>query len=138
MSSHQENKALVCRFFTALEDYCRGNETALEEIVASSFRDSVLGTQGIKATIDPVKELFTDLRCLINDLLAEEERVIVHFTFEFTHTKPFMGMEPTHKRVQYVNVTALRIVQGQIVERIWNVANSTHLLQQLGSLPSGQ
>jgi len=138
MASLQENKAVVRRFFAALEDYCRGNETALDGIVAASFRDSVLGTQGIQATIGPVKELFTDLRCLLNDLLAEEERVIAHFSFEFTHTKPFMGIEPTHKRVQYVNVVALRITEGQIVERIWNVANATHLLEQLSPLSSDQ
>lgn len=131
MSSLEENKAVVRRFFAALEDYCRGNETALDGIVAPSFQDSVLGTQGISATIGPVKELFTDLRCLLSDLLAEDESVIARFTFEFTHTRPFMGVEPTHKRVQYINVVALRIAQGQVVERIWNVANGTHLLQQL-------
>jgi predicted ester cyclase len=138
MPSLQENKAVVRRFFAALEDYCRGNETALDGIVAASFRDSVLGTQGIQASIGPMKELFTDLRCLLNDLLAEDERVIAHVSFEFTHTQPFMGMEPTHKRVQYVNVVALRIAQGQIVERMWNVANATHLLQQLSALSTDE
>lgn len=45
-----------------------------------------------------------------------------------------MGIPPTGKRVTWTEIAIFRLQEGKIVEG-WGIADSLHLMQQLGAIP---
>jgi predicted ester cyclase len=80
---------------------------------------------------------FPDLRFRIEQMIAEQDRVVSQLVMEGTHLGTWMGMSPTGKRVQIRMVTIHRIASGKIAED-WVLVESHGLFQQLGYFPVPQ
>lgn len=74
---------------------------------------------------------FPDGRFLTNIIVAEEERVLTHWTFSGTHLGVWQGIQPSSKEVTFSGATAFAIENDQIVEA-WQIVDRMPLFHQLG------
>lgn len=83
-----------------------------------------------------LRAAFPDRVDVIEQVIADGDRVGLLFRVTGTHTGNFFGIPPTGKRVNVYEVALLRIVNGQMVEG-WFMMDEAELLRQLGApLPS--
>lgn len=94
--------------------------------LASNARD-----QGFPAPGMYLRAAFPDRVDIIEEVIAEDDRVGLLFRVTGTHTGNFFGIPPTGKKVDVYEIAMLRIVDGQMVDG-WFMMDETALLQQLG------
>jgi steroid delta-isomerase-like uncharacterized protein/uncharacterized protein (TIGR02246 family) len=119
--------------------YSKGDLQALDRLLADEVRliDSsqpapAEGKAGYRANVEMVRGLMPDLRCRIVDLVAQADRVAVHWVVSGTHTGRGMGIEPTGRAVRDVaGASVFRLINGKIAEErvTWDTGN---LFEQLG------
>jgi len=132
MSSQiEENKALIRRFFNAIES---GNLQVLDEIVAEGYDDHLAGQSPGRETL---KKYFTGLRAAFPDLtlpiaaiLAEGDRVAVLNSVRGTHKGDFSGLKATGRSIDAMAFQLYRVENGQLAEH-WEVADYALLMRQL-------
>lgn len=78
-----------------------------------------------------LQQAFPDLHATIDDLVAEDDRVVARKTWTGTHAGAFRGLEPTGRRVVFGGVVIWRIEQGRLAER-WVTLDLLGLVAQLG------
>jgi steroid delta-isomerase-like uncharacterized protein len=139
MTSIEQNKALVRRFFE--EVFNQGNLSALDEIIAPGFGGHGFASHGrehgpdnARKTVATFKTAFLDIHFDIEEMIAEDDKVVVRITFSGTHQGSFMGIAATGKTVKVGGVELARIADGKIVEEGWHFMDEVGLLQQLGAL----
>jgi len=71
---------------------------------------------------------------IVDEMIAEGDRVMVRWTFSGTHQGEFASLPPTYKRIEYSGINIFRIASGRISE-IWDIYDRLWLWQQLGVLP---
>jgi predicted ester cyclase len=124
--SATENKALVRRYFEAISG--KDKPRALQdEYIADSDEE-------LKEHIVFFEAAFPHYELLVDDMVAEGEKVAVRVTFKGTHQGEFMGIAPTGKDVSIPISLIYRITGGRIVEH-WMLAEQLGLMQQLGAAP---
>jgi predicted ester cyclase len=77
------------------------------------------------------RSAFPDLQTAVKDLIAEGDKVVIHWESRGTHRGEFMGLAPTQKPVTLSGIT--RVVGGKCVED-WTQFDALGLLQQLGAV----
>ena len=118
--TEEKNKALVRRF---LEAMAKGDLAAMDEMMAPDFVDSSLlpgqepDREGFKRSVVENLAPFSDVNNIIDEQVAEGDKVMTWGTVSMTHDRgPMMGIAPTGKRTTHAEVTLHRIVGGKIVE----------------------
>ena len=71
---------------------------------------------------------------MVEDLIAEGDKVVVRLTVRGTHQGDFLGMPPTGKVVTYAGIAICRFAGSKVVEYRSSV-DLLGLLQQLGAIP---
>ena len=89
--------------------------------------------EGAKAAHRLMLVGFPDYQTVIDDLVAEGDKVAARITMSGTNTGNFMGIPPTGEHVSFTGIYIARIANGKIVEH-WGEEDSISLLQQLGAL----
>ncbi len=79
-----------------------------------------------------LRAAFPDRVDVMEQVIADGDRVGLLFRVTGTHTGNFFGIAPTGKRVDVYEVALLRIVNGQMVEG-WFMMDEAELLRQLGA-----
>ena len=132
----QENKDLVRKFFQILEDDTR----IPEELLGDGFVYTVPGVPPMD--VDTIQErvavfvsAFSDHSRIVDDLIAESDRVAFRSTLEMTHTGEFMGAAGTGERISVVEMGFFRIANGKIAE-MWGLLDTMELLTQVGAMPN--
>ena len=77
---------------------------------------------------------FPDLKRPVEDLIAEDDKVVARWSSVGTHSGDFMGTPPTGKTVRTTGITIFRLEDGKIVEE-WSESDMLGMLQQVGALP---
>jgi steroid delta-isomerase-like uncharacterized protein len=130
MSRTDENKRLMQRVY---EDcFNAGKLEALDQLVEESFQ-GVQGGRGPAAFAAPVRALrqaFPDLHVL-EDVLAEGDRVAVRWKWSGSHEGPFGGHPPTHKRISNEGMAIFQIKDGKIAAS-WVQTDRLGFLQEIG------
>ena len=135
----EQNKALVRRL---IEDHWNAKNPALvSELFAPTVTihtpDGVLnGLDGASALLQAYATAFPDFRLIIDDLVADADKVAFRWPFNGTHSGPLAGIRASGKQVSVSNnVGIFRIADGKVNEArlCWN---KYALLQQLGALPA--
>ena len=72
-----------------------------------------------------------DLRVVIEDMIAEGEKVATRYTLEGTHQGELFGVPPTGKRLSIKSMTVERVVEGKVRDH-WRVTDNLEMMQQLG------
>lgn len=135
--STEENKAVVRRF---LEVYSRGDldgavEVLSPDIVVHGFPGLPPGRVAYKGIGAMFRAAFPDARNIVEDQVAEGDKVATRETFRGTHQGDFMGIPATGKEVVMRAMTIDRIADGKIVER-WIQFDQMGMMQQLGVIPT--
>ena len=133
------NKALARRIWE--EVFNQRKLDVADELIASQAVNHEAGPgapsrgpASLKAAVTWLSAAFPDMHMAIDDLLAEDDRVVVHTTMSGTHQGAFMGIPPTGRRFAQRQVHLLRIKDGKAVEH-WAVRDDLGFLQQLGVGP---
>lgn len=125
--STQENKELVRRYYD--ERWNHGNFDVYDEMLAPH-----LDIKGAKEWARSMYATFGNLRFTILDMIAEDDRVAMHWRVDATHQGDYLSVAATGRPVTFQGIALLRIVDGKIVEDIgyWD---DLSILQQLGAAP---
>jgi len=135
--SLEENKKTVRRY---QEIYNSNDLDSLREVVSENLRTPKImsgiptGMEGAKVAHRIMLAGFPDYQTMIDDLIAEDDKVVARITMSGTNTGSFMGMPATGKHVSFTGIYMARIANGKIVEH-WGEEDGVGLLQQLGVLP---
>ena len=134
MSSEEEkNMALVRRF---QEAEANADLDMLDELLAPDFVDHSLldgqepGREGYKRQLAEQHAALSDVRCIIEDQLAKEDKVVTRLTLRSIHDRgEYRGLMPRHKEVEVTAMTIHRIVGGKIVEEWSEGSGSAEIAQ---------
>lgn len=135
----QENKALAQRL--SEEVYVNWNMEVVDELISPTFichkmpPGTPLGPEGFKQFYAWLRAAFPDIRYSVDDLIAEDDKVVMRWTWNCTHTGDYNGIPPTGKKITVTGVAIYRIAGGQFVER-WVELDLLGLMEQLGPPPA--
>ena len=126
--STEANKILVRRLFE--EVWNTGDYGPLAELATPDFAEST--KQGNMLT----RTTYPDCVHQIEDMIAEDDRVVVRWTGHGTHLGDMVTrigcIPPTGKLVKITAIHIFRIANGKIAER-WAVADWLTIFQQIGA-----
>ena len=139
--STEENKAVVRRMYEKCNKGKEAAMAALEELNAPDYVMHDPLPPGISPDLAGFKQLctawwtaFPDGQFVVEDLIAEGDKVVARVTFRGTHQGEFMGMPPTGKQVSFTGIEIDRIEDDKFVET-WANLDVLGFLQQLGTIP---
>ena len=127
------NKAAAVRLY--LETFQNHNLDVAEELLSPSLvfhnaRGEIRGHDGWKAFVEGWLTGFPDMRLTIDFSIADEDRVLLHWRAQGTHTGEFRGTAATGQRVSASGLTLFRFSSGKIQE-IWDELAAFGELQTL-------
>jgi steroid delta-isomerase-like uncharacterized protein len=134
--SIEENKNIVRRYQEIYNsnDLDRLTEVVSEDLLTPNIMPGIPdGLEGAKAAHRIMLAGFPDYQTVIEDMLAEGEKVAARIRMRGTNTGEFMGIPATGKHVEFTGIYIARIANGKIVEH-WGEEDSVSLLGQLGVL----
>lgn len=135
--SSDENKAVVRRFYTEVLE--AGNVSLLSEIAVPDYDEhdpipgQTNGREGLKQRVEMLRSAFQP-RFTLEDIIAEQDKVVVRWTNHGTHVGEFMGIPPTSKSFSIAGIDIHRLQDGKLAEH-WHVVDMLSQLQQLGLVP---
>jgi steroid delta-isomerase-like uncharacterized protein len=131
-------KVLVRRLFE--EVWNQGNLAAIDELFAPSYirydpaAPEAKGLAGFKQLVVMLRTAFPDLHFTLEEVIAEDDKVMTRALLRGTHRGEYLGIAPTGKPVAVMGMVVLRIAQGKFQEG-WLMMDNLGLLQQLGMVP---
>lgn len=134
----QTNKDVVRRTVEAVwkKDY-----STLDELCAPEFINhdvmvdgDIIGAEGMKQYFDEMHNSFSDTEYTVNDMIAEDDRVVLRGTAHGTHTGEFNGIPATNKSFEVNDMIEFRLKDGKLVES-WTIPDGLSMMQQLGVIP---
>jgi steroid delta-isomerase-like uncharacterized protein len=139
--SANENKATLRR--VSEEVFNQGNLSVVDELFAPDYvlhdpgvpGGELRGLEAFKEQwVSMFRTAFPDLRIVIEDQVAEGDKVASRYTGSGTHQGELRGFPPTNNRVEATGTITSRLAEGKIVEE-WNNFDSMGMMQQLGIVP---
>ncbi len=138
----EQNKAIARRYIEEL--WTKGDLALADELIAADFVNhspapgETPDREGIKQGVTAFQTGFSDFQFMIEDLIAEGDKVVIPQTFRGTHTGEFAGAPATGKEITMTVIVILRIEGGKIVDR-WANVDELGFLIQLGVIaPPGE
>jgi serine phosphatase RsbU (regulator of sigma subunit) len=132
--TEEENKASFRRYLE--EAWNQGNLEVVDEIfdhyVAHQPDGSVLerGPEDVKRFVGEFRSAFPDLRLIVEEQIAEGDKVVSRGTIRGTHQGEFRGMAPTGKEVDIPGTAVFRFSsEGKVVES-WDSYDQLSLMRQ--------
>ncbi len=93
------------------------------------------GREGLKAVLHQMQTAFPDMRWVVDEMVAEGDKVVSRFHWTGTHKDNFLGIPATGRSVKVNGVVIDRLESGKMADsRI--LMNSMGMMQQLGVIPS--
>jgi len=140
-SETERNKATAIRFSEGMntnnvEIISRTIDELVEPdaLIRTPLPMDVTGAQALKEVFTRLHQAYPDLHVAIEDLIAEEDKVVSRNVVTGTHQGEYMGIPPTGKSVTYNEIFIFRFRNGRIVET-WGVVDVLSQLRQLGAIP---
>ena len=137
--SIEENKAVVRRFFEEL--LSADNFAIADEILSSRFRFYFAGSpdpmdlKQYKQFLVTRRAAFPDRRFVVEEMIAEGDKVSVPFTMHGTHQGEFRGIAPSSTEVTMTGIDIIHLAEGKMVEDRVEV-DQLGMMQQLGVIAS--
>jgi steroid delta-isomerase-like uncharacterized protein len=128
----KENKALIRRYVE--ECIGKGDISLMDELLAPNYvmhmNADNFDLQGYKQFQPSVLAGFPDGHWVIEDMVAEGDRVAWRYSFYGTHLGEFMGLPATGKQLRLSGILVSRIAGGRIAEE-WEIYDAMGMMQQL-------
>lgn len=100
------NKALVRRIYE--EMWNKGNLAAASDIFARP--------EGVQRVVSEFLAAFPDLQHTVEEMIAEDDRVVARFSARGTHQGQWKNFLATGKPIHYTGVTLAPIAEGKIAD----------------------
>ena len=136
----EENKQLVRRWFE--EVWNNGRSELIEEMfdengIAHGLSDDpakpIKGPKDYTPFYTLFREAFPNMKIVIEDMVAEGDKVTARCSVRGKHEGSFRGIAPTQSPVDFTGMTIVRIADGKIVEA-WNNFDFMTMNKQVGLL----
>lgn len=136
--SIETNKRIIVDGFE--QGMNQGNVAYFDQHVASTYVNHGIpvpatGPDAMRMAVGLFKSAFPDFRVVIEQVVAEGDRVSTRGYFTGTHLGEFNGIPPTGKSIRADYVDIWRIEAGKVAEN-WVQMDMLGLLQQLGVIPT--
>src|SRR5690242_11249819 len=133
------NKGLVRRFYKKV--FVDWNMALVDDVVSPQFtshdwpKGSRTGPQGFRDFYSAIRSAVPDARYEVDDLIAEDDRVVVRWRLLGTHKGDFRGIAPTGRPIALKGIAIYRVESGKLMER-WVISDLHGLLEEIrGSSP---
>jgi steroid delta-isomerase-like uncharacterized protein len=136
------NKSVASRISRA---FTTGDQASVGEFVASDYVDHppakffnvpFTGPASLQGAVRVFKEGFPDLVETVEEMVAEDNKVVIRSLWKGTHTGEFVGIPATGKPVVLTGINFYRVGEdGMLVERHGSF-DVLGMMQQLGLVPS--
>ena len=129
-------KALVRQFYK--EVYVDWNMALVDAVVAPGFvsHDWPEGSRGPRAFRDyysAIRTAVPDARYVVDDLIAEGDRVVVRWRMLGTHKGVFRRIAATGRPISLKGIAIYRVEDGKLMER-WVVSDLYGMLDEIGAM----
>jgi steroid delta-isomerase-like uncharacterized protein len=134
-----DNKAIVRRLYGEVWNGRRLD--VVNELISPSHalhdtnaEGSSIGPEAYKSQVARFLKAFPDLLFTIDDVVAEDEKLVVSWNISGTHKGEFMGIPATSKKVSVDGITINHVVDCKIMDSYvsWDALG---MFQQLGVAP---
>jgi steroid delta-isomerase-like uncharacterized protein len=134
----EENKAIVRRWFE--EVWNKGRADAIDEMLAADVVIHGLSDDPEKPMKGPVdfkpfhtafRGAFPDINVVVEDLIAEGDKVVVRCSVRGRHAGDHLGVAASNVTVDFTGIAIVRIEDGKIVEA-WNNFDFLRMNKQIG------
>jgi steroid delta-isomerase-like uncharacterized protein len=134
-----ENKAVIGSFVDEVLNQGRleqiDNLVALDFVELDPLPGQEPGREGLKQVIAGFRTAFPDIHWVIEEMVAEGDKVFTRFTWRGTHRGEFFGVLETDKQITVKGMVVDRVLAGKMVDsRI--LMDSLGMMTQLGVIPS--
>ena len=132
--SVEDNKTLYRRIVE--EVWNSGNLEVVDEFIATNcifhaFDKDLKGPEQFRQYAEELLTVFPDIHFIIEDLIAERDRVVSHWTLTGTQKGKFMEIPATNKSIKFQGASILHIAGGKVVE-LWAYWDRFSVMKQLG------
>ncbi len=137
--SIEDNKAIVRRLIE--QGLAKGNLAIVDELLTDDFVDHTPSfglppnRDGFKQSIVVGRSALPYLKCEIEDIIVEGDKVAMRSRITGTHKGELAGIPPTGNRVSMNTIHIFRIAGGRIADN-WDIADLLGLMQQIGAVPA--
>ncbi|MFN8496131.1 MAG: ester cyclase [Caldilineaceae bacterium] len=139
--SIEHNKKLVRRYF---EEAPKQPEV-YDEILTDDFQvhalhhatvttDEDRGPNAYKMLATAMQQGWADNQMVVEELIAEGDRVMARWTFRGVHVGDAFGVLATSKEITYAGINIFRIANSKLAES-WDLFDRLWIWQQLGAIP---
>lgn len=137
---YEDNRALVERWFE--EVWNNGREEAIDELFAADgvahglmgdAGGDLRGAAGFKPFFRRFRDAFPDIRVVVEDTVAEGDRVAARCSVSGSHQSDSLGFAASNQPVEFDGICIVRIRDGQIVEA-WNNFDFMAMFVQVGAV----
>jgi predicted ester cyclase len=139
--SIEGNKAVVRRFFEEL--LSTDNLAVADELLSPYFRFYFAGSpepmdlESYKGFLAARRTAFPDRRFVVEEMIAEGDKVSARFTMRGTHNGELRGIAPSGKEVTMTGIDMILLAEGKMVEDRVEV-DQLGMMRQLGAVTSPQ
>ncbi|MEY2832146.1 MAG: hypothetical protein RLZZ574_1404 [Cyanobacteriota bacterium] len=137
--SIEKNKIIIHRLLEALS---KGNMDTFDELTIADLilhGDDLLpfgrDRESVKKMITAFRTAFPNAKFTVEQIFAEQNKVVSYVTVRGTHKGEWLGAAPTGEEITWTASSVTRFNEGKIVE-LWGIADELGLMQQLGLAPS--
>jgi predicted ester cyclase len=129
----EQNRALIRRYFGA---YDTGDPDAVLRFVDANHvyhspgGGEPMGLTARKADETVFFKAFTHIHTVVEDQIAEGDKVVSRVVMEADHTGEYQKIPPTGRRIRITFIDIARVVSGRIIEE-WTEFDMASILQQL-------
>ena len=113
--NNESAKATVRRFFQAWNE---SNLDAIDDLFTPDYavNGNEVTPEGVKRAVVGLHATFHNPVVTIEEMVAEDNRVVVRWSLRGTHLGELMGLAPTGKRLESMNISLDHVVDGKVVE----------------------
>jgi predicted ester cyclase len=122
------NKALIQRVYDDILN--QGQFDLIDTLYDVPLRES------LKCSLAAIRTAFPDVEWMVQDIIAEADKVVSCWSAQGTHLGAWRGIAPTHKQAQWDGMTISYLTNERITHE-WVNWNRMDLYQQLVGAPAG-
>lgn len=119
--------------FSGVREFTSPDAISHEPTMSRSLQ-GMRGPEPFVRQVSTYRDAFPDLRFVVEDTIAEGERVVVRWRAEGTHRGPLQGLAPTGVSASTTGTSISRWQGGKVVES-WVQWDNLGLARQIGAAP---
>jgi steroid delta-isomerase-like uncharacterized protein len=117
-----------------LIDQLVASEAANHDPAVPAEMRALRGPEVLKRMASMYRAAFPDLRMIVDDVIAADDKVVLRWHSEGTHRGELAGLAPTGARGSVTGISIDRWKDGKIIET-WTEWDNLGLARQLGAAP---